>query len=409
VVTGSGTNDTRLAIDGGTPVRTASFPAWPVFGKREEELLLEVLYSGQWSELTGSKVTTFMQQFAEFQDAAWGVPVPNGTLALEVALQALGVGFGDEIITTAYTFIATASSAFSVGARPIFVDIDPETNNIDPAKIEAAITPRTKAIVPVHIGGHPADMDAIVEIGKKHGIPVLEDAAQAWGSQWKGKGVGALGDIGTFSFQSSKNLNAGEGGAILTNNRELYNACWSLHNVGRLPEGGWYQHEILGRNLRLSEWNGAVLLAQFERLPAAMDTRTRNAERLNRELAELPGLTPIKLDDRVTRSSWHIYQLRVDPAELNGHTRDELLAALRAEGIPCSAGYVPLIHAPAIRNTLRDRFGEESLGNLTAVPHADHAGKHVVWMTQTMLLGSDDDISDIIRAFTKITHAWAHE
>jgi dTDP-4-amino-4,6-dideoxygalactose transaminase len=396
-----------LAIDGGTPVRTASFPAWPVFGKREEQLLLEVLYSGEWSELTGSKVNSFIRDFADFQDAAFGVAVPNGTLALEVALQALGVGFGDEIITTAYTFIATASSAFSVGAHPVFVDIDPETNNIDPARIEEAITPRTKAIVPVHIGGHPADMDAIVEIGKRHGIPILEDAAQAWGSQWRGKGVGAIGDIGTFSFQSSKNLTAGEGGAVLTNNRELYDLSWSLHNVGRLREGGWYQHEMLGRNLRLPEWNGAILQAQFERLPEAMETRSRNAERLNRELAELPGLIPIKWHEGVTRSSWHIYQLRYDPAQLGGHHRDEFLKALRAEGIPCSGGYVPLIHQPAIRNTLRERFGAESLENLAAVPHADYAGDHIVWMTQTVLLGSEQDISDIITAFTKITRAWS--
>jgi dTDP-4-amino-4,6-dideoxygalactose transaminase len=407
VVTTKASGNSRLAIDGGAPVRTAPFPAWPIFGKREEELLLEVLYSGEWSELTGTRVNTFIRQFAEFQDARFGVAVPNGTLALEVALEALGVGFGDEIITTAYTFIATASSAFAVGARPIFVDIDPETNNIDPAKIEAAITARTKVIVPVHIGGHPADMDAIVEIGKRLGIPVLEDAAQAWGSQWRGTGVGALGDIGTFSFQSSKNLNAGEGGAILTNNQELADRCWSLHNVGRLREGGWYQHEILGRNLRLPEWNGAILQAQFERLPDQMETRTHNAERLNRELAGLPGIAPIRLDERITRSSWHLYQLRYDPAALGGHNRDEFLTALRAEGVPCSGGYVPLIHQPAIRDTLRNRFGADSLANLTAVPHADHAGDHSIWLTQNLLLGTDEDTSDIIAAFTKITHSWS--
>ena len=397
----------RLAIDGGSPVRTGAFPAWPVFGKREEELLLEVLYSGEWSELTGSKVNSFIRDFATFQDARFGVPVPNGTLALEVALQALGVGYGDEVITTAYTFIATASSAFSVGAHPIFVDIDPETNNIDPAKIEEAITPRTKAIVPVHIGGHPCDMDAIVAIGKRHGIPILEDAAQAWGSQWRGRGVGAIGDIGTFSFQSSKNLTSGEGGAVLTNDQQLFDLAWSLHNVGRLREGGWYQHEILGRNLRLTEWCGAILQAQFERLPDDMEIRSENAERLNRELSGLPGLTPIKWHDGVTRSSWHLYQLRYDPELLGDRHRDEFLKALRAEGIPCSSGYVPLIHQPAIRNTLQERFGPGSLENLAAVPHADYAGDHIIWLTQTLLLGTDEDVSDIIRAFTKITEAWA--
>lgn len=400
-------DERKLAIEGGTPVRTAPFAKWPMFGKREEELLLDVLYSGEWSELTGTKVNTFTRDFADFQNASFGVAVPNGTLALEVALQALGVGPGDEIITTAYTFIATASSAFSVGAHPIFVDIDPGTNNIDPTRIEEAMTPRTKAIVPVHVGGHPADMDSIMEISQRHGVPVLEDAAQAWGSQWRGKGVGAIGAIGTFSFQSSKNLTAGEGGAILTNDQRLFDLCWSLHNVGRLREGGWYQHEILGRNLRLSEWNGAILQGQFERLPDQMATRTRNAERLDRELSELSGLTPIKRYDQVTRTSWHLYQLRYYPAQLGGHHRDEFLTALRAEGIPCSGGYVPLIHQPAIRNTLRDRFGAESLANLADVPHADHAGDHSIWLTQTMLLGNDDDIGDIITAIAKITRAWS--
>lgn len=397
----------RLAVDGGTPIRTKPCPAWPIFGRREEELLLEVLHSGDWSELTGSKVVTFAREFAAFQDASYGVCVPNGTLALEVALQALGVGFGDEIITTAYTFIATASSAFAVGARPVFVDIDPETYNIDPALIEAAITPRTKAIVPVHIGGQPADMDVIVEIGKRHGIPVLEDACQAWGSQWKGQGVGAIGDIGTFSFQSSKNITAGEGGMVVTNDRTLYDLSWSLHNVGRLPEGGWYQPEILGRNLRLPEWNGAILLAQFERLPEAMATRTRNAERLIAELSEIPGIAPVKIDERVTRNSWHLFQIRYDPSGFGGRSCDEFLKALRAEGVPCSSGYVPLIHAPAIQNALQDRFGAESLANLGEVPRADYAGNHTIWLTQTQLLGDDEDTGQIIAAFQKIAAAWS--
>jgi dTDP-4-amino-4,6-dideoxygalactose transaminase len=396
----------QLAIDGGAPVRTAPFPSWPIFGKREEEELLSVLHSGHWGETSGQVTARFIRQFAAFQQAEYGVPVTNGTIALEVALSALGVGFGDEVITTAYTFIATASSAFAVGAKPVFVDIDPATNNIDPAKIEAAITPRTKVIIPVHIGGHPADLDAILEIAKKHGLAVLEDAAQAWGSEWKGRGVGAIGDLGTFSFQSSKNITAGEGGAVLTNNHELYEMVWSLHNVGRLPEGGWYQHENLGRNLRLSEFQSAVLTAQLERLPEQTATRNRNAWRLIEALQDVPGIDPVKPDARATASSWHLFQLRFDPAAFGGHDRDEFLTALRAEGIPCSGGYVPLIHAPAIRNTLRDRFGEDSLDNLRDVPQADAAGKANVWLAQTMLLGTDEDIDQIAEAIAKIQRAW---
>jgi dTDP-4-amino-4,6-dideoxygalactose transaminase len=397
----------HLAIDGGSPVRTDPFPAWPIYGAREEQLLLEVLHSGKWGELTGSKVLEFGRDFAAFQGASFGVCVPNGTLALEVGLEALGVGHADEIITTAYTFIATASSAFAVGARPIFVDIDPETNNIDPARIEAAITSRTRVIVPVHIGGQPADMDGVLEVARKHGIPVLEDACQAWGASWKGTPVGAIGDLGCFSFQASKNINAGEGGIVVTNSRELYNLAWSLHNVGRLPEGGWYQHEILGRNLRMTEWAGAVLIAQLERLPDAMTLRQRNAARLTEGLAEVQGLSPTKVDARTTSHAWHLYQIRYDPGQFGGRTRDEFLKALAAEGIPCSGGYVPLTYQNAIQHTLRTRFGEESLANLAEVPNAEHAGSHTVWLAQTMLLGADEDIDQIVEACRKIQRAWS--
>ena len=396
----------QLAIDGGTPVRTEPFPSWPIWDHREEEELLKVLHSGHWGEVSGQVTARFIRQFAEFQNAEYGVPVTNGTIALEVALSALGVGVGDEVITTAYTFIATASSAFAVGAKPVFVDIDPETNNIDPSKIEAAITPRTKVIVPVHIGGHPADMDGVMAVAKKHNLKVLEDAAQAWGAQWKGKGVGAIGDLGTFSFQSSKNITAGEGGAVLTDNRELYEMVWSLHNVGRLPEGGWYHHVNLGRNLRLSEFQGAILTAQLERLPDQTETRNRNAWRLIELLEKIPGIKPIKPHPNATRSSWHIFQMRYDAAAFGGHDRDQFLDALRAEGVPCSAGYVPLIHAPAIRNTLAERFGPESLNNLQEVPHADAAGRTTAWLTQSMLLGTDEDIAQIAEAVAKIQRAW---
>lgn len=396
-----------LAIDGGQPVRTAPFPAWPIAGAREEKLLYEVLHSGHWGSLDGDKVTTFARTFAEFQGATYGICVPNGTLALEVGLAALGVGHGDEIITTAYTFIATASSAFASGARPIFVDIDPSTNLMDPGVIESAVTSRTKAIVPVHIGGQPVDMDGVLEAGRRHGIPVLEDACQAWGAEWRGRRVGALGDLGAFSFQASKNLTAGEGGIIVTNDQRLRELCWSLHNVGRLPEGAWYQHERLGRNLRMTEWQGAILLAQLERFPDQMVTRDHNAALLTSGLAEIEGLDPLRVDERVTRHAWHLYQMRYDPAHFGGRSRDAFVGALRAEGIPASAGYVSLTDAPAIRNTLRDRFGPEALGNLADVPNAQRAADHTVWLAQTLLIGSDDDTCQIIAACRKIRDAWA--
>ncbi len=224
---------TQLAIDGGTPIRTAPFPAWPIYDEREERNLLEVLRSGQWG-IGGSKVAQFEQRFAEYQGAAFGVCVPNGTLALQMALNTLGIGPGDEVITTPYTFIATASAVIQQGAVPVFVDIDLDTYDIDPRWLEAAITPRTKGIVPVHLAGRPADMDAIMDVARRHGLRVLEDACQAWGAEWRGRRVGAIGDLGAFSFQSSKNVAAGEGGMVITNDEALGELCWSLHNVGRV-------------------------------------------------------------------------------------------------------------------------------------------------------------------------------
>jgi dTDP-4-amino-4,6-dideoxygalactose transaminase len=250
-------------------------------------------------------------------------------------------------------------------------------------------------------------MDGVLEVGRKHGIPVLEDACQAWGAAWKGTPVGAIGDIGCFSFQASKNINAGEGGIVVTNSREHYNLAWSLHNVGRLPEGGWYQHEILGRNLRMAEWNAAILIAQLERLPEMMETRRRNAARLTAGLADVPGLAPTKVDPRVTAHAWHLYQIRYDPAAFGDRNRGQFLKALQAEGIPCSGGYVPLTYQNAIRHTLEERFGQDALANLAEVPQAEHAGGHTIWLAQTMLLGTDEDIDQIVAACRKIQRAWA--
>ncbi len=250
--------------------------------------------------ITGDKVNTFAAKFAAYQGAQFGICVPNGTLAIQLGLKALGVGPGDEVITTPYTFIATPSAALMLGAKPVFVDIDPDTCNIDPAKIAGAITERTKAIIPVHIGGQPADMDGVLAVAREHGLRVLEDACQAWGAEWAGDRVGAIGDLGCFSFQAGKNINAGEGGIIVTNDPELAELCWSLHNVGRVRGGAWYQHEILGWNFRMTEWQGAVLLAQLERLPEQEPVREAGARYLERRAGrsgrDLPCRGPPKGD-----------------------------------------------------------------------------------------------------------------
>jgi dTDP-4-amino-4,6-dideoxygalactose transaminase len=404
---------TKLAIDGGQPVRTVPFPSWPVWDEREERLLLEVLHSGQWGILSGGKVATFERAFAAFQGAQYALCVTSGTSALEIAMRVLGIGTGDEVITTPYSFVATPSAAFLAGARPVFVDIDPETYLIDPGQIESAITERTRAIVPVHIAGCPCDMDAIMDIARRRGLYVVEDACQAWGASWRGTPVGAIGDLGCFSFQASKNINAGEGGAIISNNTELAERSWSLHNVGRVREGAWYQHEFLGWNYRMTEWQGAILLAQLERLPGHISRRAENAAYLSARLSEVEGITPAKVDKRVTRHAWHLYMATYDPAAFGGRPCREFIAMLNAEGIPCSAGYVPLNRTPAILRALAEQEGtmrpwEDSSLPLPELPPcsvAEDLCGRTIWLQQRIFLGDHEDMEDIAAAIAKVQRA----
>jgi dTDP-4-amino-4,6-dideoxygalactose transaminase len=285
-----------LAINGASPVRTEPFSAWPVHDQQEVKAITQVVESGKWwrfAYATGvevqeridageiSKVLEFSRAFAQHQQAQYGIAVANGTGSLEIIFKALGIGPGDEVIVPAYTYVASATAVLQVNAVPIFVDVDPETYNLNPDLLEAAITPRTKAIEPVHFGGQPADMDRILEIAQKHGLFVVEDAAHAHGSEWRGRKVGALGDAGSFSFQSSKNMTAGEGGIILTNDTNLAERCDSLLWAGREKGRPWYEFHRLGWNYRLTEFQAAILLIQLGRLEAQNERRMENARYLN--------------------------------------------------------------------------------------------------------------------------------
>ena len=397
----------QLAIDGGDPVRIAPFPSWPVYDEREERLLLEVLRSGNWGEVSGSEVTTFAARFAAYQGAQYGICVPNGTMAIQLGLKALGIGAGDEVITTPYTFIATADAALLLGAKPVFVDVKSDTCNVDPDRLAAAITPRTKAIVPVHIGGQPADMDGVTNFANEHGLFVPEDASQAGGAEWKRTRIGAIGDLGCFSFQAGKNINAGECGIVVTNDPELAEICWSLHNVGRIRGGEWYQHELLGWNFRMTEWQAAVLHAQLDRLPEQEPIRERSARYLDEAIATIDGLSPVDVDPRMTRHAHHLYPARYDAAAFGGHTRDLFLRALPAEGITCvSAGYVPLTSSPAIRRTIAEAFREESLAQIDTCPIAEEVSRDVFWLTQVALLGDQEALDSILASIRKIQTVW---
>ncbi|MDW7682481.1 MAG: DegT/DnrJ/EryC1/StrS family aminotransferase, partial [bacterium] len=294
----------KLAINGGKPVRTKPFPTWPVWDEAEINNLKKVIESGKWGSLHGDQVSSFTERYAQYHQAKYGVCVNSGTTALKIALFATGVGAGDEVILPGYTFIATATAILDVGAIPVFVDIDPETYNIDVGRIEAALTERSKAIMPVHFGGRPCDMEKISQLAKKHKLVVVEDAAQAWGSEWNGKKVGALGDAGCFSFQSSKNITCAEGGIILTNDEQTAQFCRSFSNCGRVEGGVWYEHYYVGGNFRMSEFHAAILHAQFDRYPELKQKRENNAKFLNEKLSEIEGAATLADDPAVTSNSY---------------------------------------------------------------------------------------------------------
>jgi len=397
----------RLAINGGEPLRKKSFPQWPVYGDGEVELLKEVLSSRVWG-IGGKKVKEFEENFANYQQAKYGVAVTSGTTGLEVALRAANIRAGDEMIMPAYTFIATAAAALQVNALPVFADIDLATYTLDPKSVEDAVTEKTKAIMPVHIAGCPADMDGVLRIAERNDLIVVEDACQAWGAEWKGRRVGAIGDMGVFSFQSSKNITSGEGGIIVTNDRQLYELCWSYHNCGRIVEGAWYQHELLGFNYRMTEFQAAVLLAQLQRLDEQTAVRDQNALYLSRELSKIGGVEPLRGTEEVTRHAYHLYIFKYREEEFDGLPRSKFIEALRAEGIPCSAGYTPLYRQEAVLKMAQDPLFRQLYGNKAdyskvKLPVTEKAcNDEGVWFYQYMLLGTKEDMDDIVNAIAKI-------
>jgi len=399
----------KLAIKGGPKVRERAFPSWPVWDDSDCQALVDVCNSGQWWCVGGTKVKQFEERFAAFCGCKVGVCVPNGTIALVVALKALGVGYADEVIVTPYTFIASASSILEVNAIPVFVDIDPETFNIDPSKIEAAITDKTKAIMAVHIGGLPCDMDAIMEIAQEHGLKVIEDCAQAHAAEWKGRKVGSLGDAGAFSFQASKNLTAGEGGIVVTTDEEVGSRAWSIHNVGRVKGGAWYYHPVMGSNYRMTEFQAAILLNQMTKLDAETARRNENALYLSKRLATIDGIKPLKREDRVTTHAYHLYIFRYLAQGATGVGRAKFIEALCAEGIPCGAGYVPLYRSgmfdidPAACPIGCPFYGKKVNYSKMRLENCERICEHEsVWFTQNMLIGDRRDMDDIADAVDKV-------
>ncbi len=397
----------QLAIKGGTPVRSVPYPAWPFAGNRERELLLDVLDSGNWWSSQGSKVKEFEAAWGRFHGVDPAVAVTNGTHTLELALMALGVGEGDEVIVPDWTFIATISAVLMVNAVPIIVDVDPFTGCIDPDLVEAAIGPRTAAVIAVHVAGHPADMDRLTEICSRRSLALIEDAAHAHGSTWNGRPVGTIGDAGSFSFQASKLMTAGEGGAVVSRRSDVLAAVRSFGNCGRMPGQWFYSHYRLGGNFRMTEWQGAVLLAQLERFPEQQRNRSTNANYLNDLLAQIPGVHPQRRDPRCTSQGNYCYVVRID-ADVFGASREQTRLALDAEGIPLTMAY-PAVHSldcfvDPVGLAPRYRESRASMPDYAKqdLPVTDSLAAETLWFTTSILMGSHSDCDDVVTAVGKV-------
>ncbi len=347
----------NLAILGGEPV-AAGGPRyrWPEYGDEERRALEETLTRGSWCRIMlsdeDSDVCHFEQEWAEFLGVKHCVAVGNGTIALMCALWGLGIEPGDEVIVPAVTFVATASAVALCRGVPVFVDVRPDTLQIDSAAVEAAITPRTRAIIPVHYGGYPCDLDALKQVAHRHGLAVIEDSAHAHGSEWRGCKVGAHITAGAFSFQHGKSLTAGEGGAVVTDSDDLAGRVWSFHNVGRVKGQPGAAAEMLTGNFRMVEWCGAILRAQLRRLPEQNRRRRENCHWASRRLRDIGGLEPLPEDPRITGRGYYFYVLRYDASKFGGVHRDVFLRAMQAEGCSCAAGYgVPVYEHPAFSTT----------------------------------------------------------
>ncbi len=389
-----------LAINGGEPTRTDPYPPWPTQDPADIKAFERTYKSGQWG-VGGTNVPEFAQQFAEFQGARYGVCVNSGTSALYIALKSAGVCPEDEVITTGYTFQATVVAILMTYAVPVFVDTAPDSFLLDISKVEAAITEKTKVILPVHIAGYPADLDALVDIAEKHNLKIVEDCAQAHGAEWRGRGVGSWGHLGCFSFQSSKNLCAGEGGIVLANDRKLYEQTWALHNCGRTPPDAEFGEVApFGGNFRMTEWQAGLLLSRLTRLEAETNYRHKNMRWLDGWLGEIPGIKVTPLDPRATRGGCHGYKALFDSEEFEDISRETFLKAIRAEGIPLGYWYTtPMYRAPLLASNL---FGQNLDYTGVHCPETEKICQTSISLSQNVLMANEEDIEDIIKAAIKI-------
>jgi dTDP-4-amino-4,6-dideoxygalactose transaminase len=403
----------KPAILGGPKAHPGGFPGWPVYDKTETSALTEVLDSKQWGRLGGNVVSKFEAEYSKMMGARHTLGVSSGTSALYTMLGAMDLGPGDEVIMPVYTFIATYNVVVLNYALPVLVDTDIESFQIDANKIEPAITKQTKIIMPVHIGGSPSDLDKIMAICQKRKIPLIEDACQAHLAEWRGKKVGNFGLGGAFSFQASKNLNCAEGGAIITNDEEFAKRCYTFHNQGQGGQTTSFNPGVgtRGTNLRLTEFQGNLLLAQMSRVIEQSNKRWENAMYLSKMLSEIPGIKPAKLYEGTTKSAFHLYMFRYDKNHFAGMSREKFIEALEAEGVPCSGGYGMMNKDAYVTGLAKNRhylkiYGEKTMKDWlekNQCPQNDKlSSEEGVWLYQTMLLGTRRDMDQIAEAIKKL-------
>ena len=379
----------KLAINGGPPAAKDWISTrWPIYDDREKKALIETLESGNWCCMgkPDGKVGHFEREFAEYIGTKYAMCVNAGTAALELAFRSCDIEPGDEVIVTAVSFVASASAIVLAGGVPVFVDVDPETYQMSPDAVEAAITDRTRVVETVHYGGYPVDMDRIREIAEKHNLFIVEDCAEGHGSEWKGRKIGSLGDMGAFSFQMGKNLTCGDGGAMTYSNDELAVSCYSYSRYGNIPDGKRRVHYAPAGNFRMSEFLGAILSVQLSRHPEQTEIRYRNGEYFAQEVEKIGGISALKREPRITKRGYYFYFLRYDSSKWGGVHRNKFREALAAEGVRTGTAHNdPIYMNPAFQNIKRSLLhGSEMDYTKVHCPEAER-----IYNSEVIALGKD--------------------
>ena len=402
-------NPNALALHGGTPVRTKPFPSWPQTSDLDEANILKSLRNHRWCTFDGEFIPKFEKAWADVVGTRGCVMTPCGTHALHTALEILEIGPGDEVLVSPFTYIATIDAIMLSYALPVFVDSDVRTFQLDPDDLEHRISEHTRAILPVHILGAPAHMDKILAIAQKHHLPVIEDACQGHLAEWRGKKLGSLGTVGCFSFQESKVLPGGEAGALVSNDQDLIAKAYVFRDFGHDPKRDGH-YATRGTKYRISDFAAAVLMAQLTRLESVCATREKHAAYLREELKKIPGVMPQEHYPESTRQNYYFFGLRYNPEHFSGIPRERLMAALQAEGIPVSSIYPPLNKEPFIEQSLNSRgfravFSKERLAKYREqnhCPHNDELCATSLSLSHETLLGTKQDVEDIVEAMAKV-------